>query len=361
MLHTPTVLSCRPSCERRAVAVVVLAGVLAAIPARSAALVDRQPAAALGVRLAGRGGADPRRRRAGRPGLGGGDADRRVPAGAAGRGRSVVGEDRGPGRLHQGHPLHRRGDVRPRTGWHRRLGLAPRRAARRRRQLPRHLRHLPRPPERLRLRHQSRRGRVRRAGHPRRAGRRRADRRWPAIRGVGERLQRQLGRRLAGAIAHHRDRLDRRVRHSVQDAALPVGQRPDLGRQLPAHHPAPQRARLLGADPAPVQPLPGVAGRHAQRHHHPDAAEPQADSLRARQRHEVGRQAGRHRGRLRRRRRRQVQRHAEPGARRHDQHRLRPGRGRRPAGQPRSLQPVLPREAAVLPRERRLLLGRQPG
>ena len=68
-------------------------------------------------------------------------------------------------------------------------------------------------------------------------------------------------------IPHHRDRLERRVRHSVQDAALPVRQRPDVGRQLPAHHPAPQRARLLGADPAPVQPLPGVAGRHAQRHH----------------------------------------------------------------------------------------------
>ncbi len=150
---------------------------------------------------------------------------------------------------------------------HRRLGFAPRRAARRRGQLPRHLRHLPRPPERLRLRHQSRRGRVRRAGHPRRAGRRRADRRRAAILGVGERLQRQLGRRLAGADPHHRDRLERRVRHSVQDAAFPVRQRPDVGRQLPAHHPAPQRARLLGADPAPVQPLPGVAGRHDQRHH----------------------------------------------------------------------------------------------
>ena len=98
-----------------------------------------------------------------------------------------------------------------------------------------------------------------------------------------------------------------------------------------------------------------------QRHHHADAAQLQADSVRARQRHQVGGQAGGHRGRLRRRRRRQVQRHAEPDARRHDQHRLRAGRGRRPAGQPRSLQPVLPREAAVLPRERRLLLGRQPG
>ncbi len=61
------------------------------------------------------------------------------------------------------------------------------------------------------------------------------------------------------------------------------------------------------------------------------------------------------------RRRPEVQRHAEPDARCHRQHRLRAGRGRRPAGQPRSLQPVLPGEAAVLPRERRLLLGRQPG
>ena len=44
---------------------------------------------------------------------------------------------------------------------------------------------------------------------------------------------------------------------------FPSGERADVGRQLPAHHPAPQRAGLLGADPAPVQPLPGVAGRHA--------------------------------------------------------------------------------------------------
>ena len=39
--------------------------------------------------------------------------------------------------------------------------------------------------------------------------------------------------------------------------------------------------------------------------------------------------------------------------RRHLQHRLRPGRSRRAAGQPRSLQPVLSREAAVLPRRTR--------
>ena len=53
----------------------------------------------------------------------------------------------------------------------------------------------------------------------------------------------------------------------------------------------------------------------------------------------------------RRRRRREVRHHAEPDGRLHLQHRLRAGRGRRAAGQPHALQPVLPGEARVLPRE----------
>ena len=57
------------------------------------------------------------------------------------------------------------------------------------------------------------------------------------------------------------------------------------------------------------------------------------------------------RPRRRRRPRREVRPHAEPDRRLHLQHRLRPGRGRRAAGQPHALQPVLPREARVLPRE----------
>ena len=57
----------------------------------------------------------------------------------------------------------------------------------------------------------------------------------------------------------------------------------------------------------------------------------------------------------RRRHRRKVRHHPEPDRRLHRQHRLRPGRGRRAADQPHALQPVLPREARLLPRERRAL------
>ena len=66
---------------------------------------------------------------------------------------------------------------------------------------------------------------------------------------------------------------------------------------------------------------------------------------------ERGVQTSRRRARGRRARR-QVQSHSQPYPRRHRQHRLRAGRGRRAAGQPRPLQPVLSGEAAVLPRER---------
>ncbi len=74
---------------------------------------------------------------------------------------------------------------------------------------------------------------------------------------------------------------------------------------------------------------------------------------------ESGEAPGRFRDRLRFRRRPEIQHHAEPDARCDHQHRLRAGRGRRSAGQPRSLHAVLPGEAAVLPRERRLLQRRQ--
>ena len=63
----------------------------------------------------------------------------------------------------------------------------------------------------------------------------------------------------------------------------------------------------------------------------------------------------RQRLRPRRRRRRQVRRHREPHRRLHRQHRLRAGRDRRAAGQPHALQPVLSREARLLPRGARRL------
>ena len=57
------------------------------------------------------------------------------------------------------------------------------------------------------------------------------------------------------------------------------------------------------------------------------------------------------RPRRRCRARREIRHHAEPDGRLHLQHRLRPGRSRRAAGQPHAVQPVLPGEARVLSRE----------
>ncbi len=73
--------------------------------------------------------------------------------------------------------------------------------------------------------------------------------------GAGVGLQHQLGRRVDRAHEDHRAGLDRGVCHSVPHAALSVRDRSDLGHQLPAQHPAPQRARLLGADSPAVQPV----------------------------------------------------------------------------------------------------------
>ena len=63
--------------------------------------------------------------------------------------------------------------------------------------------------------------------------------------------------------------------------------------------------------------------------------------------------AGRHR--------REIRADAEPHRRPHRQHRLRPGRSRRAAGEPHPVQPVLPREARFLPRGRTASSLRRPG
>ena len=60
-------------------------------------------------------------------------------------------------------------------------------------------------------------------------------------------------------------RLERGVRDPVLDAALRPRQGARLGPQLPAQHPAPQRAVVLGPAAAPVQPVPPVARRDARR------------------------------------------------------------------------------------------------
>ena len=182
--------------------------------------------------------ADARRRCARRSGVGEGDADHGVLAGTARRGPARVGADRSPRDLHRRHALHRRGPVRPRSVRHHRLGRAPRRADGRHRQLPDDRRHLSRSAERVRVRHQPGRHRVRRPGHQRRAGRRRAGLRPDAVRRIRLGLQHQLGRRVDGAREDHRAGLVGGVRHSVPHAALSVGDGADLGHQFPAQHPA---------------------------------------------------------------------------------------------------------------------------
>ena len=91
----------------------------------------------------------------------------------------------------------------------------------------------------------------------------------------------------------------------------------DLGRELPAQHPPAQRARLLGADSAAVQPLPRVAGRIDRRH--PDAGAPQLQASRrtcSATRSRRARCRSTPRPTRRCRRRPEVQPHAEPDARR---------------------------------------------
>ena len=51
---------------------------------------------------------------------------------------------------------------------------------------------------------------------------------------------------MGGPLAHLRDWMVGGVRHPVPDAAFPAGAQPDVGRQFPAQHPAPQRAQLTG-------------------------------------------------------------------------------------------------------------------
>ena len=79
----------------------------------------------------------------------------------------------------------------------------------------------------------------------------------------------------------------------------------------------------------------------------PDVRDEALRHRRAGQRHRQRHPQRRHR---RRRHRRQVRRHREPDRGLHLQHRLRAGRGGRAAGQPHALQPLLPREARLLPR-----------
>ena len=238
-----------------------------------------------------------------------------------------------------------------RAGRDRRQREPPRLGARRDRQLPDHPRHLPRPPERLRLRHQPGRPRVRRPGHERGRGRRRHpgpgsslggfNKNWDASWTVRTRSG-DFGWSAEFAIPFSTLRYDRGKapvwglnfqrnirRRNEQAFWAPLPRQYDLFRLSRAGTLAglePPRQRNLKLSPYALgamseSPATGPAARHRGR---------------------GGRRA-------------QVERDAEPRARRHRQHRLRPGRGGRAADQPRPLQPLLSREAPVLPRERRLL------
>ena len=188
-------------------------------------------------------------------------ADHDLLAGTAQRRAARVGANRSPRRIHGRHALHRRRPLRLRSLGHHRLRPSPRRAAGRHRQLPDDPRHLSRSTERIRVRHQPGRHRIRRPGDQRRTGRRRAWLRSKAVRRLGWRLQHQLGRRMDRAREDRRTRLVSRVRDSVPHAALSVRHGADVGHQFPAQHPPSQRARLLGADSAAVQSVSAVAGR----------------------------------------------------------------------------------------------------
>ena len=182
-------------------------------------------------RRGSRGSSGPGRRRARRSRLGPRPARHRVRADAAGRGPAGFRADRGPHRLHRGYHLLRCRLLRPGSVRDHRHRQPPRLVPCRQRQLPAHPRHLPRPAERLHLRHQPLRPGVRRAARQRGGGRQRHGggvRRRRPDRRRRRRLQPELGRRVAGAHRHLRGGLDGGVRHPVPHAALsrPAGSRP---------------------------------------------------------------------------------------------------------------------------------------
>ena len=161
--------------------------------------------------------------------------------------------------------------------------------------------------------------------------------------------------------------LDGGVGHPVQVAALPSWARADLGLQrTPGQqgeernilsHEAAARARTARA----VSVVARVNGRRARSAAWIAKSRDQAvrrlrpDERRQRDSGRLQRCVGRHR------RRREVRTDAEPDRRLHLQHGLRAGRSRRTAGQPHALQPVLPGEARVLPREPRPVRFRRRG
>ncbi len=149
--------------------------------------------------------------------------------------------------------------------------------------------------------------------------------------------------------------MDGGVRHPAADASLRIGEAAELGAKLSAQHSTKARASVLVSCLAHLQPLPPILRGRFERSRARDAEKLQSDPVRAvlgeprlPDEYVLGlRRSVRHR--------REVRRHPRVEPRRDGQYRLRSSRGGRSAGKPHSLQPLLSREAWLLPRERRHL------
>ncbi len=142
------------------------------------------------------------------------------------------------------------------------------------------------------------------------------------------------------------------VRVSVQVAAVSIGHGADLGRQLSSDRAEEERDvfPVAGAS-RPAEPRRSTSSRRRPRSsasRRPPGRQPRDQALRHLEPRDRSAGHGALRQRLRRRRRlrREVRRHAGPDRGFHLQHRFRAGRGRRTAGQPHPLQPVLSRRSA---------------
>ena len=293
----------------------------------------------------------PARRRARRARVRDRPRHRRLRPADAGGGRPGDREDRGVDPLRRGEHLRRRAGVGlgapGRVGGERDAARHP--PAPRERLVLGRVRHLQRPAQRGRLLHQPARGDRRLRHHQRGQSERR--------------LEPGVGR------AHRpvRGRLDGGDGDPVQVPALPPGAAPAVGGADSPSRPPEERANLhhLGAHRGrPPGHLPHVRRRPprgprraGQRHQPRDQA---VRHLRGHHRPHAG-HAAPERRRRRLRGRRQVRHHPEPDRGLHLEHRLRPGRGGRAAGEPDPVQPVLPREARVLPRGPRHLRVRPGG
>ena len=284
--------------------------------------------------------ADAHRRRPERSRLRARQADVGLHPERSGRGRAGHRAHRGLAALRRRQRLRGRpllGD--PAGPHHRQRDAARQHPHRARRQLRLVARHVLRPPQRGPLRGVGGGRPARRAAHQRVAAE-------PGL----EPGVRRLGR-------PHRGRLGDGGGPALQVAALPRRGSADLGLPGAARQPLEERVVLPDAAvrrTGAARPLPRVAGRHPGRDRSPaGVAAVRGQAVRHRRPDDQpGRLApDRERDRLGRRGRHQVR--GDPGADRrlHRQPRLRAGGGRRAADQPDPLQPLLPREARVLPGE----------